>query len=462
MRGWTGQWRTYRRSTSCIRTHTRTLCEYSQYRNRPSHSQPAAAYIHLPFCKRRCLYCDFPVTVVGKQTESPASQDRVKAYVDLLCKEVEATAKVNDKPLDTVFFGGGTPSLVPPNQLSRILAVLRKRFQVHEDAEISMEADPGTFDAQKLREYMDLGVTRFSIGIQAFQRELLEACGRSHGLEDVREAVEAVKEAGVPSWSLDLMCGLPHLSMPLWQSSLQEAIAACPHHISVYDLQVEDGTPFARRYTPGEGPLPSDEEAAEMYRTASSTLREAGYEHYEISNYAKPGHRSRHNQVYWAGTEAYYGFGMGAASYLRTRRFSRPKKMKEYETWLADFASSGGGLPDGPEAPEQAMVEQLLDAVMLRLRLSDGLDLDWLSQQFGRSAVEMVLEGLEPHFPRGLAVRIPPGAHPGDRLGRVRLTDPEGFLLSNDVISDVFALCPSNVGHDQHNQARAPDAVPVQ
>lgn len=234
--------------------------------------------------------------------------------------------------------------------------------------------------ASLLAEYRQLGFTRLSILKAAAclcwhcgcikhtritlaytqPQDLLRACGRAHGTADVAAALSAVAASGFPSWSLDLMSGLPGLTRAAWRQSLQSAIAAAPPHISVYDLQIEEGTPFAKWYSPGDAPLPPDGDAAEMYADAVRLLTAAGYEHYEVSNYASPGHRSRHNQVYWRGGGC-YAFGLGAASYLAGRRYSRPKGMQQYEAWVAEFEASaaaaggGGGLPGG-ELPEESQV----------------------------------------------------------------------------------------------------------
>ncbi|EIE24812.1 radical SAM enzyme [Coccomyxa subellipsoidea C-169] len=421
--------------------------------------EPRAAYVHLPFCKRRCLYCDFPVVATGSRLNSPEIQDSMKAYVDTVIQEIKASTPLTDQPLQTVFFGGGTPSLIPPKQLDQIISALDKRFGIAAGAEISMEADPGTFDAERLREYMDLGLSRFSIGVQAFQEELLEVCGRSHSLYDVYKALEAVHAAAPPSWSLDLISGLPHLTEDTWHQSLSCALDAEPPHISVYDLQVEDKTPFAKKYTIDVKPLPSSEDGAEMYKAASSVLRSAGYEHYEVSNYARPGHRCKHNEVYWRGDEPYYAFGLGAASYLQSRRFSRPRQMVAYRKWVSQFASSGAGFP-GSAADDQGKEDEMLDIVMMRLRTADGLDLRQFGEQFGSGAVRAVNKALEPHEEAALVVRSSEEGKEGkegkgEGIGArevVRLADPDGFLVSNDIISDVFAaLMPD----DGKQQARA-------
>jgi coproporphyrinogen III oxidase-like Fe-S oxidoreductase len=220
--------------------------------------------------------------------------------------------------------------------------------------------------------------------------------------------------------------------------NLAAAVDAAPHHLSVYDLQIEKGTRFAKKYRPGEAPLPLEETAAAMYAAASATLRGAGYEHYEVSNYAKEGKRCVHNMAYWEGVQ-YYAFGLGAASYLGGRRFSRPRHMASYKAWVEELASAGKPvLPAAAQAPEPPQ-EQLLDDIMLRLRLSDGLDLKWLATKHkggvdaAKAAVDITVERVQ----RGQAVVVRDDTS-GDPV-LLRLTDPEGFLVSNDIISDIFA-----------------------
>lgn len=432
--------------------------------------EPVAAYVHLPFCKRKCSYCDFPVIAVGRDlAQAPHTQDSMQRYVEMVVQEIAASRRLNRQPLQSVFFGGGTPSLISLPLLEQLLAALDRQFGLAAGAEVSIEADPGTFDAARLRAYMGMGVTRVSVGVQAFQDELLALCGRAHDVADALRAVEAVHAAGVPSWSLDLMSGLPQLTEVMWGQSLERALDAAPHHLSTYDLQVEEGTPFARRYSPGEAPLPSDESAAAMYRQASRALTTAGFEHYEVSNFALPGHRCRHNMAYWEG-RAFYGFGMGSASYLQGRRFSRPKRLNAYRSWLQGYA--GDAAARGPQVagawlPRESDDDRLLDTIMLRLRLADGLDLCQLARQHpqGGEAADLLRAALAPHAARGWVLTH--GTHDGGggskgsasssssndgSSGRssgggggladmdwVRLADPDGFIVSNDIISDCFA-----------------------
>ncbi|KAJ0571207.1 putative coproporphyrinogen dehydrogenase [Helianthus annuus] len=208
---------------------------------------PASAYIHLPFCRKRCHYCDFPIVALGSTSPETADDDpRILNYINTLIREIEATKTHFDPhpPLQTVFFGGGTPSLVPPRLVAKVLDTLRSRFGICLDAEISMEMDPGTFDDRKLKDLMGLGVNRVSLGVQAFQEELLKACGRAHGVKEVHEAIEIIGSCGVGNWSMDLISSLPNQTQEMWEESLRLTVEAQPNHVSVYDLQIEKDTKF--------------------------------------------------------------------------------------------------------------------------------------------------------------------------------------------------------------------------
>ncbi|PNT65240.1 hypothetical protein BRADI_4g39227v3 [Brachypodium distachyon] len=213
---------------------------------------PSSAYVHLPFCRKRCHYCDFPIVALGSSSPSPrgeAEDPRIADYVRLLLREVAATRAVSDDgvPLETIFFGGGTPSLVPPRLVAAVLDALRGKFGLSACPEVSIEMDPGTFDAAKLRELVGVGVNRVSLGVQAFQEDLLRACGRAHGLAEVREAVGIVTGCeGLQNWSMDLISSLPNQTEEMWEESLRCTIDARPTHVSVYDLQIEQGTKFGQ------------------------------------------------------------------------------------------------------------------------------------------------------------------------------------------------------------------------
>jgi putative oxygen-independent coproporphyrinogen III oxidase len=388
---------------------------------------PNAAYVHIPFCRRRCFYCDFPISVVGDRKHGENS-GTIALYIEKLCQEIERTPNLG-APLKTVFFGGGTPSLLAIAQLQTILRTLDQHFGICKDAEISMEIDPGTFDRVQLQGYKAAGVNRVSLGVQAFQPELLVACGRSHTIETVYSSVELIRQAGIENFSLDLISGLPNQTLEQWQTSLEKAISLSPMHVSCYDLTIEPQTPFGKQYQPGAKPLPSDELTAEMYRTAQRVLTRAGYEHYEISNYAKPGYQCRHNRVYWE-NRAFYGFGMGATSYVKGDRIARPRKTHEYYDWI--------GRSPLPASETPTLSEYLLDTLMVGLRLAEGLDLEQLTQQFGVTLMQEVWKQLEPYQKVGWVEVLEGESATMPTQGRLRLTDPEGFLFSNVVLVKLF------------------------
>lgn len=401
---------------------------------------PSAAYVHIPFCRRRCYYCDFPISVVGNNTRGDDS-GTISQYVKALCKEIAITPRL-DQSLMTVFFGGGTPSLLSVNQLTQILNALDQRFGICSGAEISMEMDPGTFDLNQLQGYRAAGVNRVSLGVQAFQPELLQVCGRSHTKSDIYISVEIIRQVGIPDLSLDLISGLPQQTLEQWQATLDAAVAIAPNHISIYDLTIEPQTAFGRYYKPGVHPLPTDDTTVQMYHQGRQILIAAGYEHYEISNYAKPGHQCRHNRVYWE-NRSYYGFGMGAASYVQGQRFTRPRKTGEYYQWVQDFIAAGGVL----EYPQTPLNEVLLETLMLGLRLKEGVNLSTLTTLFGEKTLEQIWTCLRPYHRQGWVeiVEIDGAASAmldAEQLrtsGQLRLTDPDGFLFSNVVLAALFS-----------------------
>ncbi|XP_034673691.1 heme chaperone HemW [Vitis riparia] len=423
----------------------------------PHNLPPVSAYIHLPFCRKRCHYCDFPIVALGSSFTPPPEDDpRILNYTQLICREIEATKPecYPTPPLETVFFGGGTPSLVPPRLVSDIVEALRLKFGLCLDAEMSMEMDPGTFDAEKLKGLMELGVNRVSLGVQAFQEEMLRGCGRAHGVKEIYEAIETVKSCGVENWSVDLISSLPHQTPEMWEESLQLVIEAQPTHVSVYDLQVEQGTKFGILYTPGEFPLPSETQSADFYRMASTTLSNAGYNHYEISSYCKGGFECKHNLTYWE-NKPFYGFGLGSASYVGGVRFSRPRKMKEYMGYVqsleTEVVGCGGNSVDAKDVA--------MDVVMLSLRTARGLDLKSFRNSFGSSFVASLCKAYRPYVKSGHVVCLDEQRRPvtanefssllskddgiEERLAFVRLSDPDGFLLSNELISLAFqAIAP--------------------
>lgn len=382
--------------------------------------KPQSVYIHIPFCRRRCYYCDFPILVLGNHTDINKSAF-IPEYVEVLCQEIKTTPRQKE-PILTVFFGGGTPSLLPPKLLENILLTLDKHLNISSNAELSLEIDPGTFTKEQLQGYQAAGVNRLSLGVQAFQEELLLQCGRSHSLTDIFTAIDLITQAGFFNLSLDLISGLPHQTLSQWEQSLKAAIAIAPNHLSCYDLVLEPVTAFGKRYESGENPLPTDETTAAMYQLAQQILTAAGYQHYEISNYAKPGYQCRHNRVYWQNLP-YYAFGMGAASYVDQVRFSRPRTKKDYYNWVEN----------GCKINEPAIAPQdfLLETLMLGLRLAEGVDLSHLKTHFGQDTINTIHQCLQPYYQQGLVEF-------SQTQERLKLSDPQGFLFSNTILATLF------------------------
>ncbi|BAT79413.1 hypothetical protein LR48_Vigan04g073100 [Vigna angularis] len=429
----------------------------------------SSAYIHLPFCRKRCHYCDFPIVALGSASTQTHHDPRVSNYIDWLCREITATKvdqPASTTPLQTVYFGGGTPSLVPPSMVSSVLESLRVKFGLCKDAEISMEMDPGTFGAEKMREMIALGVNRVSLGVQAFQEELLRACGRAHGVQEVHEAISVVKSCGVENWSIDLIASLPHQSCEMWEESLRLTIQSQPSHVSVYDLQIEQGTKFGRLYSPGEFPMPSETQSAEFYKMASRMLTDANYNHYEISSYCKSGYECKHNFIYWK-NEPFYAFGLGSASFVGGLRYSRPRKVNDYINFVQNLEkgivdSSGDGNINGKDTA--------MDVVMLSLRTAQGLDLKSFQESFGSSVVLSLLEAYKPYVESGLVVCLDEHrrtiiddldysfwdkTNTEKRVAYIRLSDPEGFLLSNELIALAFGVIDSWKVSPQYQEAKS-------
>ncbi|MGB3790684.1 MAG: radical SAM family heme chaperone HemW [Phormidesmis sp.] len=396
-----------------------------------------SAYVHIPFCRRRCFYCDFAITVVGSKKRGETSGTMAQ-YVETLLEEIASTPVYGEAPLKTVYFGGGTPSLLSVTQLESILAAIAHRFNIASDAEITLEMDPATFDLGHAQGYRAAGVNRVSLGVQAFKDELLAAAGRFHRRQDIFGAIALLQQAGIENFSLDLISGLPYQTTKDWEDALAEAIALNPKHISIYDLIVEPQTAFSRYFTPGQAPLPSDDDTAEMYNVAQTILSANGYEHYEICNYAKPGYASQHNLTYWR-CEQNYGFGMGATSYLNHQRIDRPRTQKSYRAWVEAFVENGG--QTGDAVIDQA--EQIVESIMMGLRLQTGIKLEGVYKIYGEKGLLELGKAIAPHLKNNWLVLDStssslPNALRLKSTDRIRLSDPEGFLMSNVVITDAF------------------------
>ena len=275
---------------------------------------PIGIYVHIPFCQRKCGYCDF---------NSHAGSDRAEQarYVDALLREMDlwaARPEVAGEQVSTVYVGGGTPTLLEGEQLARVLTGIRQRFALASDAEVTVEGNPGTVDVEgeKLHQAAAAGANRISLGVQARQRHLLERLGRIHDARQVEEAVAAARRAGFANINLDLMYGLPGQTPADFRETIDWALALGPTHISAYSLIIEEGTPFYHDYQSGRLRLPEEEAEERMFLEGKARLEAAGFEHYEVSNYARPGFRCRHNLLYWR-NEHYLGLGCGAHSFLR-------------------------------------------------------------------------------------------------------------------------------------------------
>ena len=271
-------------------------------------------YLHVPYCVRKCRYCDFCSHV-------PENNDEVAAYFDSLRIEIMKAAFVyrNQYYVDTIFFGGGTPSLVPAAELTRTLDCIRQNWRVDAGAEISLEANPGTLTEEKLRMYRAAGFNRISLGVQSLDDGVLQALGRIHDAQTARDALSLIRSVGGFDCNVDLMFGVPEQTPEIWKRTLAELISLRPEHISFYSLQLEEGTPLYADYRRGAVELPTWEENRTMYRSALELLKASGYAHYEISNAALPGHECRHNLKYWH-MQPYLGFGESAWSFIGGQR----------------------------------------------------------------------------------------------------------------------------------------------
>lgn len=396
--------------------------------------QATAAYIHIPFCRRRCYYCDFPVSVVGDHSSDKINREQaMKRYVAVLCQEISLSANwFPASGLETVFFGGGTPSLLPVDDLEKILATLDQHFGIAKDAEISIEIDPGTFDLHQLKAYQHLGINRYSLGVQSFEDELLAQLGRTHRADDIERAIAQLQQVGIDHFSLDLISGLPNQTLEQWESTLEKALSLSPRHLSCYDLIIEPGTAFERQAQTGTLLLPPDETSAQMYRLSQQRLTTADYIHYEISNYAQWGYQCRHNRTYWQNLP-YYGFGMGAASFLGGKRLTRPRTRQEYYSWVETLRTLNNDLTlitdhDDPN-------DRLLETLMLGLRLQEGVNLDAIAIEFGSEVVTKLISVLQPYRNRNW---VNWNQNDARHWGQLKLSDPEGFLFSNTILAHLF------------------------
>ena len=333
-------------------------------------------YIHIPLCVKKCAYCDF-ASFSGRLDQ----RDR---YVQAVCSEIRTQAAFfGHRRVGTVFFGGGTPTLLTGAQVGLIMDALRAGFDLLEDAEITMEGNPGTLTAENLALYRAAGVNRLSLGVQSMDDGLLEAIGRIHSAKQAQEAVALAREAGFENINLDLMYGLPGQTSAQWADTLARAVALEPEHLSCYSLILEEGTRLYDDVQAGcSAPLPDEDTLDEMDRMTVSVLQEAGYARYEVSNYAKEGRECRHNQVYWE-CLPYLGVGLNAHSDMDANRFYNPEIWEDY----LQMAQSGTTVraQEGENDRESRMFERM----MMGLRMVRGVDCARFAQDFGAAAEEI-------------------------------------------------------------------------
>ena len=396
--------------------------------------QPIALYVHIPFCETKCPYCDFNTYA--------KIESLIPDYVAALRTEIGLWGGLLDgPPVRTVFFGGGTPSYLPCGDISALMATISDSLPLEEDAEITLEANPGDFTPDKLRNFLDAGINRLSIGVQSFDDGLLGLLGRRHTASDAVEAYGMAHDAGFDNVSIDLMYGLPHQTIDHWRETLARTADLHPPHVSLYALTLEGGTPMEHSVTQGTLPTPDPDLAADMYALAEHDLGALGYRHYEISNWAVEGREGLHNIVYWR-NEPYLGVGPGAHSSLANHRFSNLKPPREYVKRLQEHC----GTPDtlnGSRGEDHAAIRaipvvdtvefidpplEMAETMMLGLRLDTGVSVSEFEARFGASPLDVYRDELAELQPTGLVETVD---------GSIRLTD-RGRFLSNEVFVRFF------------------------
>jgi oxygen-independent coproporphyrinogen-3 oxidase len=460
-------------------------------------------YIHIPYCRRRCHYCDFAIVPVGRKEQSEKAlsgfqrmdesyRHTVNTEIDLLVQSLRRKENIDGIKrirLSSIYFGGGTPSLAPLETIQSILDQILctdSPFYLDDLAEVTIEMDPGTFNENYLIELKKMGFNRISLGVQSFNDEILENIGRVHRKRDIYDAIRMIENVFScdANYSIDLISGLPGLDIKSWEETIHTAMTLepSPNHISVYDLQIEEGTVFGKIYG-GEGEndgkikftkkieridgplsggkvttLPCAEECASMYRRASEILRERGFEHYEISSYAKykdlrkrgdKSYRSKHNQVYWRLDGYWYAVGMGATSSIDGKRFARPRSLADYIAWIEKERTNSGTdtsymhdwQPKSANEVEECDEDTIIETIMTRLRTKEGLDLNWIDRRdkAGKHLLKSVIRGAELGIELGLAKVEYKDPTLVDDKGTLYLIDPDGFLFSNSIISSIFA-----------------------
>ncbi len=389
---------------------SRVKSELLQREWHPTRISPAAAYVHIPFCAKKCGYCDF-------NSYSGYKDGTKSRYVDAICHEI-ATRGADGQPLTSVFFGGGTPSQLPTAALVRILDTLRETPGIAPNAEVTLEANPNDVMLHDWSALENGGINRVSFGVQSFNPDVLKMIDRTHAPEDAATAIETVRNAGITNLSIDLMFGLPRQTLADWRRTLSHAFALDIPHLSIYGLILEEHTPFWGRLQRGRMVLPGDVAQAAMLELAMDLSRDAGYTRYELSNYAMNGLESRHNRVYWR-NDAYWGFGAGAVGYDNVERTTNVMRPSRY----IDAMLSGTPLTfEMSETPDLA--GSIGETMMLGLRLPEGVTLSDISARYGVDVRELYADELTSGIETGLLELV------GDD---VRLTK-HGTMFANDAM----------------------------
>ncbi|HEV8583063.1 MAG TPA: radical SAM family heme chaperone HemW [Thermoanaerobaculia bacterium] len=342
-------------------------------------------YLHIPFCSAICPYCDFAVLTGGLE--------RRRRFVSHLLKEIAFWSPEHSafEPIDTIYFGGGTPSALESEDLASILAIARESLTILDTAEVFFEANPEDVTVESVRAWRDLGVRFLSLGVQSFDADALKFLGRRHTPEQARRSVEIARAAGFDTVSIDLIYGLPDQPFEVWRRTLEEAVALAPDHLSCYQLTIHEGTPFGFRLARGKMSELPEEAQAKLFLFTHEFLRDHGYPGYEVSNFARSiKHRSRHNQKYWQHVP-YLGLGPSAHSFSGNRRWWNERKLKPYEARIDDGEKPIAG------TEELTRQDLALEALMLGLRTTDGIDLDSFRERYGvelRKSNEPLVERL--------------------------------------------------------------------
>lgn len=367
-------------------------------------------YVHIPFCIRKCAYCDF--------LSFPAEESLKRAYIKKLIDEIRCISGVYaERSVYSIFIGGGTPSSLAVGEIEQLMQTLKSSFHIQQDAEITIEANPGSLSTDKLKGYKENGINRISLGLQSTDPDELNKLGRIHTFEDFLDSYQKVRQAGFHNVNVDLMSGLPGQSMGSWKTTLKKVLMLKPEHISAYSLILEEGTPFHNWYYHQPDLLPDEETDRQMYQFTKEYLHSQGYERYEISNYSKPGYECRHNIGYWTGTE-YLGLGLGASSCVGGSRFHNEKDLQTYLD-MTDLEE----LYQNIEVLE--LKDQMEEFMFLGLRLCKGVSGYEFLRQFGENMWDIYQSVIGDLVAEGLVELNPP---------YLRLSD-RGIDISNYVLS---------------------------